>query len=158
MIDTQEFKLVRPGEEMWNRYVFNHPLGNIFQNFHIGEVYRKTKNHESICIAVTDSNDAILAGMQAIIIKEVAILGALSARAIIQGGPIFEESGRGIAAAQVLMRYYDEIARKKVLYTEIRNMWDMSKHSSLFSNTGYIYEPHLNYINKLEKDQFKKFS
>jgi serine/alanine adding enzyme len=158
MTGTQEFRFVQPSNEIWNEYVLSHPHGNIFQNDYLGSVYRKTKNHESFCIAVTDSNDTILAGMQIIIIKELGILGALSARAIIQGGPLFEDSEDGIAVAKVLMRYYDDIAKKKVLYTEIRNMWDTSRHLSLFCNNGYTYEPHLNYINNLGKDQFKKVS
>jgi len=158
MTGTREFKLVHPSDEDWNEYVLHHPDGNIFQNVFLGKVYRKTKNHESICIAVTDSNDTILAGMQVIIIKELAILGSLSARAIIQGGPLFENSENGVAAMQVLIRHYDKIAGGKVLFTDIRNMWDTSKYSDVFDRNGYIYEPHLNYVNNLEKDQFKKFS
>ena len=149
-----------PDKTRWSEFVYNHPHGNIFQTPEMAEVYKRTKNYEPITLAAINTrNDEILAILQAVAIKELSgFLGSFSARAIIQGGPLFIENENGIKALKVLMKHYDEIARKKALYTQIRTMWDTSNISSFLNSRGYEYEERLNFLIDLNRPEETIFS
>jgi len=137
-----------PDIKQWSEFIYNHPQGNIFQTPEIAEVYKRTKNYEPITLAaINTKNEEILAVLQAVVIKEIGgFLGTFSARSIIQGGPLFVEDEKGIKALKVLIEYYDKIAQRKALYTQIRNMWDTSSFSDFLNGNGYEYEEHLNFL------------
>jgi lipid II:glycine glycyltransferase (peptidoglycan interpeptide bridge formation enzyme) len=144
-----------PDREQWSDFVYNHPYGNIFQTPDMAEVYKRTKNYEPITLAATTTNnDEILAILHAVVIKEMkGMLGKFSARSIIQGGPLFIDNEKGVEALRRLMEYYDEIARKEALYTDIRALWDTSNISGLFNGLGYEYEEHLNFLIDLNRSE-----
>ena len=143
-----------PDIKQWSKFVYNHPQGNLFQTPEMAEVYKRTKNYELISLAVLDDTDEILAVLQAAVIKDVSgFLGSFSARAIIQGGPVFIENENGIKAVKQLMEHYDEIAHKKALYTQIRTMWDTSNISSFLNSMSYEYEERLNFLINLKRPE-----
>ena len=146
--------------KQWSEFVHSHSHGNIFQTPEIAEVYKRTKNYEPIILAAIDTkNDEILAVLQAVVIKEMSgFLGTFSARSIIQGGPLFIDGEKGIKALKILMEYYDKIAQKKALYTQIRNMWDTSSISTLLEEMSYRYEGHLNFLVDLTKSKEELWS
>ncbi len=136
----------------WSDFVYNHPYGNIFQTPEMAEVYKRAKNYEPILLAVVDDTDEIIALLQAVVIKEKrGIFEAFSSRSIIQGGPLFIKNK--IKILKILIKYYDEIAQKKALYTQIRNMWDTSEISGILSSMGYEYEEHLNFLIDLNRPE-----
>lgn len=138
----------------WNKFVYDHPNGNIFQTSKMYEVYKRTKNYEPIILAVLNNSNDILALVQAVTIKETeGIFSKFTARAVIQGGPLWIEGEQGTNALRLLMNHYDEIMQKRVLYTQIRNMCDMSKLSTFFGEIGYVYEDHLNFLIDLSKSK-----
>ena len=142
-----------PDVTKWSEFVYNHPHGNIFQAPEIAEVYKRTKNYESMSLAaINTKNDEVLAILQAVVIKEMnGIVGTFSARSIIQGGPLFIENENGIQALKVLMEHYDKIAQKKALYTQIRTLWDTSRILSFLNGIGYEYEERLNFLIDLNR-------
>ena len=144
-----------PNVKQWGEFVYNHPYGNIFQTPEMAEVYKRTKNYEPITLAAVDSNTGeILAVLQAVVIKEMdGILGSFSARSIIQGGPIFIEDENGIKVLKLLMEHYNKVAQKKVVYTQIRTMWDTSNISGFLNETGYDYEERLNFLIDLNRPE-----
>ncbi len=142
--------------QQWDEFVRDHPHGNIFQTSDVAEVYRQTKNYDPISLAAVDSDSGkMLAVVQAVVIREMGgLLGSLSARSVIQGGPLFVEGQEGLEAVVKLIEHYDDVVRKKVVYTQIRNMWDtqgIGDVSGLFGSLGYTYEEHLNYLIDLSK-------
>lgn len=140
--------------EKWSEFVYEHPHGNIFQTPEMREVYERTKNYEPITLATVDDGGEILALMQAVVIREMGgFLGSFSARSVIQGGPLFVDNSVGYRAVSLLMNEYDRIARKRALYSEIRNIYDMSEFRSLFKQMGYVYEDHLNYLVNLDRPE-----
>jgi serine/alanine adding enzyme len=140
--------------EQWHQFVLNHPNGNIFQTPEMFEVYKCTKNHYPIVFAVLDESGNILAIAQAIVIKEMKwVYSVFTARAIIQGGPLWVEGEDGIEAVRILMLHFDKIIKKKALYIELRNMWDMSQISFFLKEVGYKYEDHLNFLIDLRKSK-----
>lgn len=134
-----------PDKNLWQQFVNNHPKGNIFQAPIMAEVYRNTKNYQPVILAAIESetND-ISALVQAVIIKEfTGILDQFTARSVITGGPLYRDSDTGNNAAVQLMEYYDRTVGSQVIYTEIRNLWDLNNTALL---PGYVFEEHLNYL------------
>ena len=139
-------------KEDWDRFVYHNPNGNVFQTPEMFEVYKKTRRYEPIFLSVVDESDNILAGLLAVVIKEFnGFIGSFSARSIIQGGPLFLESEGGVTAASLLMQKYDEIAKRKALYTQIRMLHDAQPLSLLLKENDYVYEDHLNFLVDLTK-------
>ncbi|HEY9246720.1 MAG TPA: peptidoglycan bridge formation glycyltransferase FemA/FemB family protein [Candidatus Methanoperedens sp.] len=144
-----------PDKKQWAEFVYNHPHGNIFQTPEMAEVNRHTKNYEPITLAALKSEE-IVALVNAVVIKEMrGSLGQLTARAIIQGGPLFIDDETGREAVKSLMEHYDAIACKKAIYTQIRNMWDTSYYAF---PEGYRYEGHLNFLVDLGKSRDELWS
>jgi len=138
----------------WSEFVYGHPYGNIFQTPEIAEVYKRTKNYEPMSLAVIDGSDNILAILFGVVIRYGRGIGKLfSSWSLIQGGPLFIKNEKGIKAFRILMEYYDEVAQKRALYTQIRNMWDTSEILGFFSSIGYEYEEHLNFLINLNRPE-----
>jgi len=143
-----------PDVKQWSEFVYRHPYGNIFQTPEMAEVYKRTKNYEPISLAVIDGSDNILAILLGVVIRYGRGIGKLfSSWSLIQGGPLFIKNEKGIKAFRILMEYYDEVAQKRALYTQIRNMWDTSEISDFFSSIGYEYEEHLNFLINLNRSE-----
>ncbi len=89
----------------------SHPQGNIFQSSYIADVYRTTKNYEPVSLAAVESDGKgeILAVLQAVIIRDTAgVVGSISSRSIINGGPLFVEGEKGLEALEKLLNYYEK--------------------------------------------------
>lgn len=134
--------------DKWEDFVFNHPEGNIFQACSMADVYRSTKNYEPISLAAIESeSEEIVAVLQAVIIRDApSLVGSISARSIINGGPLFIEGNKGFEALEKLLDYYEKLLNNKAIYTQIRNMWNTEKSRNTLESLGYHYEPHLNYL------------
>jgi len=140
----------------WSDFVYNHPHGNIFQTPEMAEVYKRTKNYEPISLAVVDNTDEIQAVMLAVVIKEMkGILGSFTARSIVQGGPLFSEGDLGFKATLHLLQKYEEIARKKAIYSEIRMLHKVPILDSILKNSGFVFEDHFNALIDISKPKEK---
>lgn len=140
--------------EKWEDFVLSHPQGNIFQSRYIEGVYRVTKNYEPVSLAAveTESNGKILALLQAVIIRDAAgVVGSISSRSIIQGGPLFIEGEKGLEALEKLINYYEKFLNNRAIYTQIRNSWDTEYSRGTMNILGYQYELHLNYLIDLNR-------
>ena len=140
-------------KQQWDEFVHNHLHGNIFQTTDMAEVYRQTKNYDPISLAAVDSDSGkMLAVVQAVVIREMGgLFGSFSARSVIQGGPLFVEGKDGLEAVAKLMEHYDDVVRKKVVYTQIRNMWDTQGIGDTLGLLGYTHEEHLNFMIDLDR-------
>lgn len=139
--------------EKWEDFVSNHPEGNIFQTCAMADVYGSTKNYESISLAAVEQGTGeILAVLQAVIIRDApGLVGSISARSIINGGPLFVEGKKGFEALEKLLGYYDKFLNNRAIYTQVRNLWDTEGSKETLNFLGYQYEPHLNYLINLNR-------
>jgi len=142
---TLDFKL-----NQWNDFVIKHPLGNIFQTPEMYEVYLKTKNYEPILVTVINNNE-IKGILLACNIKENRFLGSLTSRSIIIGGPLIKNND-SLILTQLLKKYEQKI-KKKVVYSQIRNLVDTSNLKQTFIDNGFDYDEHLNILINLEKSE-----
>lgn len=142
----------------WSRFIENHPSGSIFQTPEFFQVCEGTKRYEPYFLAATDKSDQILALLLAVFIREFGgPFGKLSSRSIIQGAPLFLDTNEGRNALKHLMTEYDKTAKRKALYSQIRNLHDATWSQAIFKELGYAYEGHLNYILDLNKSEDELF-
>ncbi len=143
------------GADEWDEFVFNHSNGNIFQTSMINSVYSKTRNYEPICFVARDSTSGeLLAVMQSVIISEMQnLLSSFSSRAVLHGGPLFVDCDKGREAAQRLMEHYDKVVGSRIVYTQIRNMWDTEAYQQVFGSNEYKYDQHLDFLIDLSRNE-----
>ena len=72
-------------------------------------------------------------------------LSLLTRRAIIEGGPIAND----MSIEEQLIEVVSEYAKRRTIYTQYRNLWDMSEIRPTMEGLGYVYEPHLDIIHDL---------
>ncbi len=158
--------------EKWDNFVFSHPQGNIFQSSYMEDIYKSAKNYEPISLAAVESEESereqgekgdkkgnkeknnykILAVLQAVIIRDApGLVGSISSRSIINGGPLFIEGEKGLEALEKLLNYYEKFLNNRAIYTQVRNLWDTETSKKNLESLGYQYEPHLNYLIDLNR-------
>lgn len=133
----------------WERFVYDHPEGNAFQTPQMYAVYNATKNYRPIVVAGYEGN--LMVGiLLAVLQKEYqGILGKLSARSIIWGGPLVRNND--IHVFETIMNDYNQIIKKQAIYTQIRNLFTKDWIKTIMKKLGYIYEDHLDILIDLEK-------
>lgn len=139
-------KVVREIErQKWSDFVYHHPEGNIFQTPEMYEVYINTKNYEPIFLAIVNESNEIFGILLSVIQREYkGVIGSLTARSIIWGGPLVKDDDEQVFS--FILSKYDEIARKKCIYSQFRNLWNFFENSESFSRYGCQYIEHLNFI------------
>ncbi|SFM56961.1 lipid II:glycine glycyltransferase FemX [Methanolobus profundi] len=139
----------------WDKFVLDHPYGNIFQTSHMAKVYSKATKYETVrLIAKDEGSGKILALVQGSVISEMkGILSSFSSRSVIQGAPLFVDSDQGKKAVQELMVHYNDLMKDKVVYTQIRNMGDTSNCCKMLDAMGYEYEEHLDFLINLDRKE-----
>ncbi len=136
--------------QKWSDFVYRHPKGNIFQTPEMYEVYLKTKNYQPFFLSVISNSGEVLAVLLSVVQREAkGILGELTARSIILGGPLVINDERDIF--ELILNAYDEIAGKRAIYSQFRNMYNMEGFADIFSNLGYLLEDHLDILIDLTK-------
>ena len=131
-----------PDRQKWDDFVYRHPQGNIFQTTCMFDVYKLTPHCTAGIVALEDTNKTILALIVYCTIKEAGVKGKFSKRAIITGGPLVANNNPEYAKA--LLSNYKKIAKKTgAIYSELRNLYDLSALRSALEEEGFVYEDHL---------------
>jgi serine/alanine adding enzyme len=138
-------------ESSWREFVDSHPRGNVFHTPEMFEVFSRAKGHRPEIWASTDG-DRILALLTPV---HIAIgnraLRFLTTRAVSYGGPLYDESPEGIDGLAAALRGYTRHAGRSVLFTELRNLSDLSEVQDVLADCGFSYEDHLNYLIALSR-------
>lgn len=130
----------------WNEFLDSSPESNIFQTPQMRDVFGATKNYEPVTIA-TENDGRIEGLLLGCVIKEGGGLkGTFSSRAVVAGGPL---SRNGDISG--ILKAFDEAVGPESLYSQFRNLGDMSSHRPAFEGLGYSYEDHINYVHDLTR-------
>ena len=139
-------------EKKWTDFICNHSKSSVFQTPYMANVYKETEKNDPFFIGVVNDKGEILATLLAVIQKEYnGILGRLSSRAIIIGGPIVKNDDTTVAS--FLIKHYNQYIKKKAIYTQIRNQFEQNQFKTCFNKYGYEYEEHLNILIDLKKSE-----
>jgi len=150
MVVVKDYKEV--DRNQWSEFVSIHHGSNIFHTPEMFDLYNSGDKYEPIFISVLTPNKEICGLLIAYIHKEYkGFIGQFTSRAIIYGGPLVIDNKPEIA--NLLLIELDKICRKKAVYSQFRNLWDVSCFKYIFNQKGFIYEEHLNFIFDLEKGE-----
>ncbi len=133
----------------WNRFVFDHPNGNIFHTYEMYELYLKEANYTPVLVAyLSDFGD-----IEGLIVGEIlkerrGFIGVLTARAIIFGGPLVLENNKEVFDR--LLVEFNTLTDSKVVFSQFRNLWDISVFKENFQKRNYKYEDHLDILFNLK--------
>ena len=132
--------------QQWEAYVNEHPLGNIFHTPQMFHVFERGKGYQPQLWAAT-RNEKILALFLPVNVSLTrGLLSPLTTRSIAYGGILFTPSAEGRRALSFLLEAYTRQANGHPLFTELRHLSDMGSAQSIFSQYGFTYEDHLNYL------------
>ncbi|MCK4763570.1 MAG: peptidoglycan bridge formation glycyltransferase FemA/FemB family protein [Candidatus Aminicenantes bacterium] len=142
-------------QRRWAEFVSNHSQGNIFQTPEMFDVFRATKNNEPVLTALLDKKNNVIEGLSVSLIQREysGAAGRLTARAIIQGGPLMRENNREKELTGLLLRHYNREIKRKAIYSQYRNFWEQADSIPVFREHGYTYEEHLNLHIDLTKSE-----
>lgn len=155
-----EFKIVKYRlDKSWDNFVQQHSRGNAFQTNLMCDLYHEADDFTPYyCLATNDQNGKIIAGFLFVIQKTpFPIVGKWLKRSLIIGGPLLPQKGAKVF--QDLMETYTSFVRPRTIYSEVRNIHSWSHFVDEFNESGFTYEPHLNYFVPLKNEELApKFS
>jgi lipid II:glycine glycyltransferase (peptidoglycan interpeptide bridge formation enzyme) len=131
--------------QQWADFVANHPHGTIFQTPEYYAIHQGVKGFRPFVIALFDSAGS-MAGVMLVIIHQVygGLLGTMTSRAVIVGGPLVKEDDPELAS--LILKNYIENKHIRVVYSQFRNLFELGAMKSAFTNAGAVYEDHLNIL------------
>lgn len=140
----KEYQNINKSE--WEDLILRSNYANIFQTPKMYNFWLKQENvSPKICAGYL--HDKLVFIMISTIMKEKGkVKGFLSRRAVIYGGPIIDDSLKenGEVLQKILVQA-STVLKKNAIYSEIRNCNDYSDFKVPFTNTGWNYNPHLNF-------------
>lgn len=134
----------------FDAFVLNHPLGNIYQTSPLYSSFGKTRNYEPIIIQIKKSDEVIGSLVSTIIKERSGIIGKLTARSVIIGGPLARDNDENIIRR--LIEEYEKELANKAIYTEIREIYNLPCTNILIEN-GFSSEKRINILIDLTKDE-----
>lgn len=129
----------------WDDFVKSHARGNSFQTSMFYEFYHDSNEFRPYyCLAKDKNSNKILGGFLFVIQKKsLKFPDRYFSRALIIGGPLLPSKGERILDG--LLKVYSDFTKRKVIYSEIRNLHSWSHQIDIFLKNGFKYEAHLNY-------------
>jgi len=140
-------------------FVYNHPNGNFFQSTLYFNFIKSLPQYEPISIVVQDDEGNITGSLIAVIQKEKSFIKSkFSRRCIVIGGPILEKDNEKVM--DLLLQELVKIVKKRSIYIEFRNLFDLSEYGNIFLKNGFRFREHYNFILQIEtvEENFKKLN
>ena len=136
-------------EDSWIDFVTAHPDGNVFHTPDYCKLMLSFDKIHPYAVAMME-NDRVTGVLCGIHYREyTGIAGILSSRLVIMGGPLVAENDP--ERAGLMIREMDRLAEKQTIFTQYRNLSDVSPYSDRFAESGYEFEEHLNILVDLSK-------
>ena len=129
----------------WDKFVDTHPLGTIFQTSHYSRLFANQKSFKPVAVLLADEAQNITGVLSGIIQYQLpGTMKKLTSRCIVIGGPLVQNNNPSLL--KTILEAFDNFISKKVIYTQFRNLFDISFGTSAFTELKYEYEDHLNIL------------
>jgi len=139
-------------EGKWRQFIETQPTSNVFHTPEMFQVFARAKGHRPTLWAATGNNGQVLALLLPV---QVTLMGGflrrLTTRAIAYGSVLYDPSPAGEEALAMLLRAYKQEVKGSILFTELRNLSDLSAAQPVLNDCGFVYENHLNYLIDLDR-------
>jgi len=139
-------------EKEWRRFVEKHPAGNIFHTPEMFQVFSRAKGYQPTLWAAVDSSNRPLALLLPVQITLMdGLLRRFTTRAVAYGSVLCAPGSEGKEALAMLLETFKREARATALFTELRNLSNLSDLQPVLNGSGFVYEDHLNYLIDLDR-------
>ncbi|WP_294684695.1 GNAT family N-acetyltransferase [uncultured Bacteroides sp.] len=135
----------------WSKFVYSHPHGNIFQSPEMYDMYNRTKKYSPDIIIVYENNQIIGCLLSVVITEHNGRIGLFSARSVVIGGPLV--SNNDIAIAKLMLLEYDKKMKRKAIYSQFRNTYNLLSVNNAFQEYKYKFKSHLNFLISLKQSE-----
>lgn len=136
----------RLDESIWRDFVDFHPQGNIFHTPEMFEVFERTPGHYPELWAAAQDGRVLALLLPVRIVLMGRALRALTTRSVAYGGVLCAPGAEGKEALAHLLQAYKRKVKGGPLFTELRNLSDMSAVQPVPEENGFIQEGHLNFL------------
>lgn len=143
-------------KSQWAEFVKAHPKGNVFQTPEMYEVYARTEHTTPLVLAVKEDNEIVGILLAQIITNGGKFTSWFTARSIIIGGPLVKEYRRD--RLLYIMNAYKQLLPRKVIYSEIRPIYDIAEISETLNEAHWRRIGHYNLLMSLHKTQVELFN
>jgi hypothetical protein len=134
-------------EARWREFVMTHPQGGIFHAPEMYQVFARVKKHKPDIWAVLSDDDRILSLFTPVQLSVLdGFLRRFSTRAVAYGGVLAVQTDEGNAALDLLFSAYAGNVEGVPVFTELRNLVDVSNLQTILQRNNYHFEGHLNYL------------
>jgi lipid II:glycine glycyltransferase (peptidoglycan interpeptide bridge formation enzyme) len=133
----------------WTNFVANHPHGNIFQTPALYNIYTQTPKHEPYILMAYEQGKIVGCLLSVVQNQYKGILGILSSRIIVSGGPLVDNNNEKIASE--LIETHKKNVENKGVVIQYRNFFNMLPLNEVFRSKSFIFESHLNILIDLSK-------
>ncbi|MFQ5612898.1 MAG: lipid II:glycine glycyltransferase FemX [Anaerolineae bacterium] len=139
-------------EEIWRSFVDDNPRGSIFHTPEMFRVFARTRGYRPALWAAVDNRQHPLALMLPVQVTLVnGWLRRFTTRAVAYSSVLCAPGHDGREALDLLLRVYKEETKQEVLFTELRNLFNLDPLQPLLAEHGFDYEEHLNYLIDLDR-------
>ncbi len=133
-------------EDEWRRWVSKNAAGNVFHTPEMFRVFQRTKGYQPEIWVARGENERILAMLLPVTISiHGGIFRKLTTHTVAYGSVLCDPCDEAEEALKALLQRFRAEHRVRSMYTELRNICDMSAYQTVLNQSGFIYEEHLNY-------------
>jgi serine/alanine adding enzyme len=138
-------------ESLWRDCVDSNPWGNIFHTPEMFQVFSRTEGHQPQLWAATKDGRVLALLLPVWITLKDGLLRPLTTRAVMYGSVLCTASAEGQEALTSLLHTYKREVKGGPLFTELRNLSDLSAVQPVLQDNGFIHEGHLNFLIDLQR-------
>ncbi|MHA2405800.1 MAG: hypothetical protein ACXACH_03495, partial [Candidatus Hermodarchaeia archaeon] len=149
-------------KNVWRNFVNAHPQSNIFHTPEMHQVFERAEGyHPELWVAVSDDGNPLAILLPVKVTLFGGLFGKLATRSIVFGGVLTDNSSEGLDALNLLLNVYKLQSDKDSVFTELRNISDMSSLQGVFTECDFKYDDYVNYMIDLDRTPealFQEFS
>jgi len=134
-------------EEIWQDFVNQNSDSNIFHTPEMFTVFKRARNYSPVIYAAIHSQGDVMALLPMVEVSLISsILKLFTTRSISYGGLLLKENLQDKSAITSLLQFYTKKTGQKTLFSELRNLSDVTNYQPELTKNGFDYEDHLNYL------------
>jgi serine/alanine adding enzyme len=143
-------------EITWRSFLDEHPHANVFHTPEMFEVYSRTKGfHPELWAVIGENQQPQVIFVPIRITLHNGLFYPWTTRSVAYGGLLSAPSSSALAGLHTLLNTYTQSTNGHFLFTELRNMSDVSWYQPVLQKNNYIFEAHLNYLVDLDQSKDK---
>lgn len=131
--------------DIWDSFIVDHPNSSIFQSPHYYQLFAGQQKFKPVAILLLDENQKVSGVLSGIIQYQLpGVLKPLSARCIVKGGPLVKNNDPLLL--EVILEAFVKVVQKEVVYSQVRNLFNIEPIKEVFLKSGYVFRDHLNIL------------